>query len=280
MCQRAKLQFKSARRKIETEGEIRPKEFGDLVTADHFIAQDDFEKGFKGEKTGFVVFDRGSKWLDCFPLPDKSGSESRRALSDFEGSTKLVKEFYSDCSKELINAAKELDWIHPTATPGRPTSTGVAERYVRVVVEGGSAALEQAGFEPKYWPIAAKHHCFSRNIEAHVPSEESDGPKQSPWERRHKQGPFKGLKIPFGALIDFKPTPVGVQTLKKTTEGDVKDKPERLDPKFSPKAVPGVFLGYFVLPGGRWRGDYLAARLEDFQDPKRKTFQIQRIKEF
>ena len=37
-------------------------------------------------------------------------------------------------------------------------------------------------------------------------------------------------------------------------------------PKFGPKAIPGVFLGYFLQPGGRHRGDYLVASLKDFQD--------------
>ena len=37
-------------------------------------------------------------------------------------------------------------------------------------------------------------------------------------------------------------------------------------PKFGPKAVPGIFLGYFLQPGGRHRNDYLVAALSDFVD--------------
>jgi hypothetical protein len=40
-----------------------------------------------------------------------------------------------------------------------------------------------------------------------------------------------------------------------------------------------LFLGYFVSPGGRWRGDFLVARLADFKDPALKKVQVQRVKE-
>ena len=56
------------------------------------------------------------------------------------------------------------------------------------------------------------------------------------------------LRIPFGALVDFLPSPVqGKQT-----------------PKFAPKSIPGVFLGVKLHPGGRWRGEYIAIPLSDF----------------
>ena len=73
---------------------------------------------------------------------------------------------------------------------------------------------------------------------------------ESSWQRRHgATNAFKGLKLPFGCLIDFKPSP----TRGKAT------------PKFAPKAVPGIFLGYHLLPGGRWVGDYKVAELNSFQ---------------
>ena len=36
-------------------------------------------------------------------------------------------------------------------------------------------------------------------------------------------------------------------------------------PKFAPVAKPGVFLGYRLEPGGKWKGDYYVADLEHFQ---------------
>jgi hypothetical protein len=56
-----------------------------------------------------------------------------------------------------------------------------------------------------------------------------------------------GQRIPFGALVDFRPSPIqGAQA------------------KFAPRASPGIFLGYVLQPGGKWKGDYLAAKLSDF----------------
>ena len=69
----------------------------------------------------------------------------------------------------------------------------------------------------------------------------------SPWESRFGGRKFEGLRIPFGALVDFRPSPVRGQ-----------------QPKFSPKGVPGVFLGYVLLPGGKFKGDYIVAPLSDF----------------
>ena len=36
-------------------------------------------------------------------------------------------------------------------------------------------------------------------------------------------------------------------------------------PKFAPNAVPGVFLGWHLQPGGVWTGEYLVAYWPDFQ---------------
>ena len=60
---------------------------------------------------------------------------------------------------------------------------------------------------------------------------------------------FPGQNIPFGAIVDVRPpTPI----LKQM-------------PKFAPRSVPAIFLGYFLQPHGRWRQEYLAAPLEDFK---------------
>ena len=100
--------------------------------------------------------------------------------------------------------------------------------------------------------------CFASNIQKTGDT--------SAWQLRHKSEPFKGLLAPFGCLVDFKPSPT-------------KTKPTA---KFAPKSVPGIFLGYHVLPGGRWRGDYWVATLSSFRckdgDQSAKV-QIQRVKE-
>ena len=103
------------------------------------------------------------------------------------------------------------------------------------VVEGTRTALEHAGLPARWWCYACKHFCFAQNTAV------TDGP--SALEHRHNKGQFKGPQLLFGCVIDFKLTPVV-------------GKP---GPKFDPKAIPGIFLGYHVLPGGRWQGDYWVA---------------------
>ena len=86
----------------------------------------------------------------------------------------------------------------------------------------------------------------------------------SAYNRRHQSGQFKGLSIPFGSLIDFRPPEIVLQRF----------------PKFHKKSLPGLFLGYAQHVGGRWPGDYLVSPLEDFQvDNQSRIARIFRIKE-
>ena len=66
----------------------------------------------------------------------------------------------------------------------------------------------------------------------------------SPWDVRRKDDPsiggFKVTLIPFGALVDFRPP---ANTFKGL-------------PKFASRAMPGIFLGYRLQPGGIWKGEY------------------------
>jgi hypothetical protein len=73
----------------------------------------------------------------------------------------------------------------------------------------------------------------------------------SAWHKRQKQGHFKGEIIPFGALIDFRPP-----------------KPIlNMFPEFEKRSLPGTFLGYHLMSGERFYGDYLVAPLQDFKAP-------------
>ena len=89
----------------------------------------------------------------------------------------------------------------------------------------------------------------------------SDG--DSAWHKRHKEGQFKGLIIPFGALVDFRPPkPILNKFLK-----------------FAKRSLHGIFLGYYLMCGERWYGDYLVAPLIDFKKPPAGGVRICRISE-
>jgi hypothetical protein len=85
--------------------------------------------------------------------------------------------------------------------------------------EGTRTVLLQAGLPPQWWPFAAKFFCFACNID------ESQGP--SPWSRRHGATAFKGIRCPFGALVDFLPPQHALARL----------------PMFGPRGTPGLFQG-------------------------------------
>ena len=68
----------------------------------------------------------------------------------------------------------------------------------------------------------------------------------SPWELRFGEM-FEGMAIPFGAKVLFWNNP---------------NRADNTAGKLSPTSVEGVFLGYHVQPGHKWRGEYLVAKLE------------------
>ena len=99
-------------------------------------------------------------------------------------------------------------------------------------MDGTKTLTLQAGLPGAFWPYAMRAYCHAQNIDI------VDG--DSSWNKRHDLGQWSGPSIPFGCLVDFKPQ---------------KDA-AKLMPKGVPDTVPGIFLGYKLLPGGLWQGEY------------------------
>ena len=55
-------------------------------------------------RSALVILDRGTRWLQCYPLPDKSSDAAIKAFTSFLGPRESAQLFYSDNSQELINA--------------------------------------------------------------------------------------------------------------------------------------------------------------------------------
>ena len=70
---------------------------------------------------------------------------------------------------------------------------------------------------------------------------------ESCYHRGHGACRFKGLHIPFGALVECMP------------QHDM-----AID-SFGSKTCHGLLLGYHVQPWGLWNGDYLVADYEPFK---------------
>ena len=204
-----------------------------------------------------VILDRGTNWIDVFPLPTKEADTAAGCLQSFVGPNVTVGQVSTDSSAELKSAVRQNGWCHATSTPGRPDTNGVAERAIRSVVEGARAALEHSGLHESWWSHAGKHFCFAR----HVAIINGD----SSWNRRHRKGHSNGPLYPFGCLVDFMPTPQKMGAVHK----------------FASRATPGIFIGYVLLPGGRWKGDFLVAPLSEFDclpGRQRIEVKIQRVK--
>ena len=122
-------------------------------------------------------------------------------------------------------------------------TNGIAERAVRRVKEGTSAVLLQSGLNENWWADSMDCYTYLRNVQDQL----SCG--KTPYERRVKK-PFKGPIIPFGSLVEYRPTTAEDQS--------------RIH-QFGKKVLPGLFLGYAVYAGGIWKGDVLIADLEELE---------------
>ena len=83
-------------------------------------------------------------------------------------------------------------------------------------------------------------YCYLRNVQDLL----ADG--ETPYERQFGE-PSIGPIIPFGAMVEYHPISVRDQS--------------RLH-QFGKKFLPGIFLGYELLAGGIWKGDFPIAELE------------------
>ena len=180
-----------------------PKAFGDLVTCDSICAKSDNDLGIEGSKVMLVFKDRGTSWVDAYATPTKQFEYVVEAMHHFTGPFAAVKLYYSDNAPELIRAARECGWPKDTSTPGVPENNGVAENAVKYVLNGTRTTLLHAGFTVKWWPIGSRHFCFANNTTA------SALDNSSAWKRRFGgPQPARLQRLPFGCIIDFKPSPV------------------------------------------------------------------------
>ncbi len=212
-----------------------------MVNTDHIIANSDEAMDLTGERNALAIVDRYSDYKDCFPLATKDAPEAHGALLEFFGRSR-PKYMWTDSAPELIRAISDMKIPHGKATPSRHQNNGFCERVVRKIVEGARAILEHAGLPSCFWTFAVRYWCFMDNVAV------TNG--DSPWNLRHGTGQYAGPLIPFGCSVDYLPKP---ETVKKL-------------PKFEPRGHQGIFLGYYLQPGGQWKHEFLIFPLERFID--------------
>ena len=251
ICAEGKFKAKPARRRNPVIDDA-PSEWGDVLLGDAFNLKE-LSIGVEGERYGLVLKDVGTGLSDCFPLRKKSRALVVCAIREFGGTTQWVK-FASDNGPELIAAAKFEKMQHCTSTPWRPTSNSLIEREMQLVGDGTRTLLAQAGLTPQWWTYASRAFCLAHNVKA-----DADG--ASPWVKRHGKA-FEGKLVPFGAEVIFRLPP-----------------PYRSKGKFGPHGAHGLFLGWYLQPGGTFHGDYLCAAVDDLFDSPDQRCRVHRVKE-
>ena len=194
--------------------------------------------GVTRDRDLLVIYDRGVEWIEGYPLRSKGADDAYNSFQDFRGST-YIDLVYVDNSRELRKSIEQLGFRRGTSTLGIPSSNGDAESKVKITIGGGKTLLEQAGLPACMWPYVVRCWCFGN-------TQVRNG--GSSWNMRHKKGQFVGPKIPFGAAVSFKQSPISKQNKSK----------------FSPDSQVGVFFGYVLQPGGVWKSDFYVVVLADF----------------
>ena len=59
--------------------------FGGQVTADSLFAADEESVGIDDDSCALVMLDRGTDYIDAFPMPDKTAESCGAAFLDFAG---------------------------------------------------------------------------------------------------------------------------------------------------------------------------------------------------
>ena len=239
-CVRAKMKhFKTKRGAFKRS----LKKFGDLITFDIVDSkQTVLDEGVALEKEVFIIRDRFSGMIGAYPSKSIDHASVIKAVKQFIGQRKISMA-YSDKAPQFESAFKEMKITLDHSVPGRSQTNSLAERNNQFVLSTTTTCLLQAGLPPCFWRKAIECVCQLLNVE---PGDDD----VSAWCKVHGKE-FPGEKIPFGALVFFKPS--GARKVDQ-------------DHKFDPKAIPGVFAGYNLGSGHHWNRQYLCWELTDFAD--------------
>ena len=235
-CVRAKMKHHKTYR-----GAFRRKltKFGDLITFDFMDTRKTTKLGYDTVKEILVIRDRYTGIIQSYPSPTKNTEDVVRAVKYFMG-RRTIREAYSDKARQFVKGMEALKIPFDHALPGRPSTNSLAERNNQFVIATTTTCLLEAGLPACFWKFVIRCVCHLLNVE---PGEDD----VSAWCKLHG-AEFKGNKIPFGALVYFKPS--GARANEQAH-------------KFDPKGIPGVFAGYEIAPGVNWRRQYMAWALSD-----------------
>ena len=234
-CVRAKMKHRKTFR-----GALQRKltKFGDLVTFDYVGNRQIYEHDYGVEKTIFVIRDRYTGVIQAYPSAKKDQEAVKRAVKQFMG--RKIREAYSDMAPQFIEAMKALKIPMDHSLAGKTKHNSLAKRHNQFLLVATTTCWKLA-FIHAFWRYAIR--CVS-----HLLNVEPNDQEVSSWCKLHGED-FKGLLIPFGALVYFKPS--GARNVEQKH-------------KFDPMGIPGVFAGYDLAPGLHWWRKYRVWALSDW----------------
>ena len=227
-----------------------PKEvFEQLATDDVILAKgsEHMGVGVGGIRSHHVIRDIKSGARLAYPLSKRDAQAHARNLRHFVGlkanevATKtLIK---MDEAGELEQAAHLCGMTPETSLPNRWPHNAALERDVREEKECCRSVHLQSGLPYEFHTFSYPYACLSMTFDRKALADES----KTQWEMITKS-PFDGRRLCFGQLVYFRKKSATRRTLE-------------------PNMSPGLFLGWRIDPGLRYRG---VLRVLDYQEYRAK----------
>ena len=231
----------------------RPTEFGAVIEADNIFPQVE-SRGMGGEQTALLVRDRFSGVTLVYPQTERTVDSNYQALKHFSGyrlSGKSDVVFHSDSAQELTKAASLMCWVPDPSGPNAWPHNSHLEREVRAIKELCRPSHIQAGFHRRLWTISMDFVAKAKSFFTAAPIAEYE--KGTPAEEA-KTGKtrwcvatgrvFDGPRYPLGALVFYR---------------------ARGDGMAAATTKPGLFIGWHLSPGLRYRGNLLLLDYESIR---------------
>ena len=126
-----------------------PSIFGDIITLDN-VSVNKEHRSRHNDSTMCVLLDRYTGWIGACPAPTRSTPVIVNTLQDFIGQKDICSLLYFGGAPEYIAAARQLQIRHDTRYANLPASNGVAERAVRIQLEGTRSLFFASGLQHCY----------------------------------------------------------------------------------------------------------------------------------
>ena len=173
-----------------------PRKFGDALTADHKVLND--ENGSRLQHR-YAVAVQGLYFCwtqsQSYPTKKKTAQETVKRLQGFAPPDQKPRIIHASNCLHFISACEDLCWDLDRSTPYYSLENGIDENAVRREKEGTSALRVQSDLSENWWREAMESYCYLRKIQDKLAD------RKSSCERRCGT-PFDGPVMPFRAEID------------------------------------------------------------------------------